>query len=201
MVKVAEWFKALDCDSGQRGFKSRPSHNSAKAPAFDLFNIGGRREDEEAKVFSVSSLWRPRQGSAEWFVLYHLSRLQRKEGCVMAKSNKPWGVEFRNGGWLSADTMRQGTGSSTNRKNAYRFSTKEEAEKEAADWGLAGGMAKLVDGALEGNLFVVCLNNTKTGELSKLKVFDNDLAAVEYYRQLLGMPSQAGVVINLRQSE
>jgi hypothetical protein len=122
------------------------------------------------------------------------------EAVVMSKTNNKWGVEFRNGGWLSADTMRRGEGSSTDRKNAYRFSSKEEAEKEAVDWALAGGMAKLVDSPLD-NVFVVCLNDTILGKLSRLKVFSEHALAVEYFNQLMRAPYMAGVVVSISQSE
>ena len=57
-----------------------------------------------------------------------------------------WGVETRNGGWLSLETVKNGSGSSVTIDKAHRFATKKEAEKVALDFRMAGGQAKRIDG-------------------------------------------------------
>lgn len=52
-----------------------------------------------------------------------------------------WGVEFRNGGWVS-DEADQIDSAPPHR--ARRFATKEDAEVEARQWAIAGGMAKRI---------------------------------------------------------
>jgi hypothetical protein len=56
-----------------------------------------------------------------------------------------WGVETRNGGWLSTETIKNGSGPSVTIDKAHRFATKEEAEAVALEFRAAGGQAKRTD--------------------------------------------------------
>jgi hypothetical protein len=76
-----------------------------------------------------------------------LAALDAVPGDVLAPM---WGVEMRNGGWLSTEVMKAGNGSSCAVDKAHRFATQAEAEKEAAEWSWAGGAAKRVDADLFG---------------------------------------------------
>jgi hypothetical protein len=76
-----------------------------------------------------------------------LAALDAVPGDVLAPM---WGVEMRNGGWLSTETMKAGNGSSCSVDKAHRFATQAEAEKEAAEWSWAGGAAKRLDGEVFG---------------------------------------------------